>query len=317
MIRHEAVLVTGWDIHTMLKVRQIAVQVFADTQHQPVSPLSPIMSNDFSTFVIVPDGYFTNEDARQDIAKQRSEFVDALEATKPLGVSWAVVGYGDTYNNNQMLQRSSLDVNGREELAMFRWVNRIMHEVMQAGVEGRSWDLTDELSDAAAAAWIANIRDALSFEEAFDAATFIAVRTRSIGNKLVVYTLLNVSHGPESTWTPPDSPDDLPLEPLPLGYYFRTDDMAEFCRPEVKRFAIMMEERLRANDDKAGWSDSSHHELINSLWRKVAQLGCRHPADIPTLATDAGNYAMMVSENADRLMSEVIDSADIKPPASE
>ena len=44
-------------------------------------------------------------------------------------------------------------------------------------------------------------------------------------------------------------------------------------RPEVKRFAELMEAKLKENDFKGGWRDDSHGELFRKLDTQVEILG--------------------------------------------
>ena len=36
----------------------------------------------------------------------------------------------------------------------------------------------------------------------------------------------------------------------------------EYLRPEVQKFAVMMEKRLRANDHKGGWMETDRRDLF-------------------------------------------------------
>jgi NTP pyrophosphatase (non-canonical NTP hydrolase) len=83
-------------------------------------------------------------------------------------------------------------------------------------------------------------------------------------------------------------------------------------RPSVLLFAYEMENRLRANDDKRGWTDVPPEDLLALLDGEVSELGIeilerpdgtgsiRHNADrIRREAADVANYAMMIAEVAE------------------
>ncbi|HUT60667.1 MAG TPA: hypothetical protein VNA25_22710 [Phycisphaerae bacterium] len=74
-------------------------------------------------------------------------------------------------------------------------------------------------------------------------------------------------------------------------------------RPEVRAFATLMEERLRANDAEkgmAGWKAAPADRLMACLFREVAELGVAvhklGPDDIAHEAADVANFAMMVAD---------------------
>lgn len=77
-----------------------------------------------------------------------------------------------------------------------------------------------------------------------------------------------------------------------------------FCRPEVKAFAELMEMRLRDNDHKPGWKDADPFALsrraIEHLFEIHDELGLMHPKtdcwDILTKCADVANYMMMVAD---------------------
>lgn len=85
-------------------------------------------------------------------------------------------------------------------------------------------------------------------------------------------------------------------------------------RPEVARFAELMEKRLRANDHKGGWTESNTKWLLMRLKQEVLELelaladhqrllsspvhGC--PEHVSYEAADVANFALMVRDNIER-----------------
>jgi NTP pyrophosphatase (non-canonical NTP hydrolase) len=92
-------------------------------------------------------------------------------------------------------------------------------------------------------------------------------------------------------------------------------------RDEVTLFARKMEFKLRANDHKGGWSECSLLWLIAKLNEEVGELSKLvhqlHSPDgqfrggdsteahqISMEAADVGNLAMMIADQAERILSE-------------
>ena len=73
-------------------------------------------------------------------------------------------------------------------------------------------------------------------------------------------------------------------------------------RPEVKRFAELMEAKLKENDFKGGWRDDSHGELFRKLDTQVEILGRCSGSDgevIRAICVNIANYAMMMTDNVE------------------
>ncbi len=78
------------------------------------------------------------------------------------------------------------------------------------------------------------------------------------------------------------------------------------CRMDVQRFAIAMEEKLRANDHKGGWEEEPPADLYEHLQEEVEELGeaigygitgqCDDRKLILAEAADVANMAMMVAD---------------------
>lgn len=79
--------------------------------------------------------------------------------------------------------------------------------------------------------------------------------------------------------------------------------MTIIVRPEVARFAVMMELKLRENDWKESWKHSSPEFLIRRLQQEYRELvdaviygDNPTPQHIAQEAADVANYAMMVAD---------------------
>lgn len=68
-------------------------------------------------------------------------------------------------------------------------------------------------------------------------------------------------------------------------------------RPEVARFAQLMERRLRANDHKGGWRGDTPHALLRRLREETDELYLAITAeDVGNEAADVANFAMMIAD---------------------
>lgn len=79
-------------------------------------------------------------------------------------------------------------------------------------------------------------------------------------------------------------------------------------RPALRRFAVAMERKLRANDYKGGWEDEPLEYLIDHAWDELHELNkslfpesSADPALCVDEAADIANYCMMI---ADRFLRE-------------
>jgi hypothetical protein len=80
----------------------------------------------------------------------------------------------------------------------------------------------------------------------------------------------------------------------------------EECRPEVQKFARIMEYKLRLNDYKGGWKDCDSFFLFDKLNEEVEELERElfvddsiddppyDPVNVSLEAADVGNVAMML-----------------------
>ena len=78
-------------------------------------------------------------------------------------------------------------------------------------------------------------------------------------------------------------------------------------RPEVRAFAVAMEERLRANDHKGGWKGECQLWLLERLEDEFAELALavldgKPPHEIRDEAADVANFALFVADVAGGLM---------------
>lgn len=87
----------------------------------------------------------------------------------------------------------------------------------------------------------------------------------------------------------------------------------EDCRPEVQRFAVLMEQALRDNEHRGGWDGCDADWLLTRLDEEARELhACKTQAaqesagdghwlrdvrrQIADEAADVGNFAMMVAD---------------------
>jgi len=85
--------------------------------------------------------------------------------------------------------------------------------------------------------------------------------------------------------------------------------MAETVRPEVRVFARLMEERLKANDHKGGWKKCTFSYLVARLLQEVNdelipallerdQVLPSTSIKVAKEAADVANFAMMIADRA-------------------
>lgn len=75
-------------------------------------------------------------------------------------------------------------------------------------------------------------------------------------------------------------------------------------RPEVAAFALLMEARLRANDDKPGWKEGDAFQLMERIHEEAFELdGAIRESFYPggknrtgEEAADVANFAMMIAD---------------------
>ena len=95
----------------------------------------------------------------------------------------------------------------------------------------------------------------------------------------------------------------------------------EDCRPEVKAFAVAMEEQLRSNDHKGytGWANSNKGHLFKRLLEEAEELRRASGTWCPTCGQDPGqtsnekirrkaadvsNFAMMIADRCGALLAK-------------
>ena len=78
--------------------------------------------------------------------------------------------------------------------------------------------------------------------------------------------------------------------------------MERELRPELQQFALAMESRLKENDHKGGWDRESPGWLYARLLEELAELldalGFGSMENIRREAADVANYAMMIADVA-------------------
>jgi NTP pyrophosphatase (non-canonical NTP hydrolase) len=70
----------------------------------------------------------------------------------------------------------------------------------------------------------------------------------------------------------------------------------------VIEFAVIMQEKLDANDHKTHWNDMSLQYLFTRLAQETKELSCANakklpPDDVDREAADVANFAMMIADN--------------------
>ena len=81
-----------------------------------------------------------------------------------------------------------------------------------------------------------------------------------------------------------------------------------YLRPQVRKFAIAMEERLQANDSKGGWDRLDMEDCLKRLKEESIELEIavgphifREKEDIRKEEADVGNFAMFIVDNLGEL----------------
>lgn len=76
-------------------------------------------------------------------------------------------------------------------------------------------------------------------------------------------------------------------------------------RPEVARFALLMEAKLRENDHKTGWKDNTTRALYLRLTEEALELaealsnwraGVTNADFVVSEAVDVANFSMMIAD---------------------
>lgn len=80
------------------------------------------------------------------------------------------------------------------------------------------------------------------------------------------------------------------------------------AREAVKKFIVHMEDKLRKNDHKGGWNGWSCENLFDLLLEEKNELkealALGNPFDIIDECADVANFAMMIADNAARVVEE-------------
>ena len=79
-------------------------------------------------------------------------------------------------------------------------------------------------------------------------------------------------------------------------------------RPEVLAFAMLMEEKLKANDHKGGWSRMSPDRLLDAVREEVEELAYEIGTNVTgegvgLEAADIANFAMMIADLSGALVT--------------
>ncbi|MEK3784716.1 hypothetical protein [Paenibacillus sp. FSL R5-0810] len=85
----------------------------------------------------------------------------------------------------------------------------------------------------------------------------------------------------------------------PVGFFVQQVNVrTPLPRKAVARFAMDMEEQLRANEHKGGWENSSVDYLIREMAKNGRQLKyCSTHSEFRRRCANIANYAMMLSDN--------------------
>jgi NTP pyrophosphatase (non-canonical NTP hydrolase) len=80
-------------------------------------------------------------------------------------------------------------------------------------------------------------------------------------------------------------------------------------RPEVARFALLMEEKLRANDHKRHWRFAPLQYLSMRLSQERKELAgaIETRTDVGEECADVANFAMMIADKCDALPALPVD----------
>jgi len=73
----------------------------------------------------------------------------------------------------------------------------------------------------------------------------------------------------------------------------------EAPRDELLTFAVIMEQRLRANDHKTGWANLTNQWLLMRVRQELKELerALKDRSNVHDEAADAANFLMMISDN--------------------
>lgn len=88
-IRHDAIVVTGWDAERLKPARAKAVEL-----KLPVSEIVSSPVNGYVSFMIAPDGSKEGWDSSDNGDKARAAWIEWARKTDGLWVDWAHVSYG-------------------------------------------------------------------------------------------------------------------------------------------------------------------------------------------------------------------------------
>jgi NTP pyrophosphatase (non-canonical NTP hydrolase) len=87
--------------------------------------------------------------------------------------------------------------------------------------------------------------------------------------------------------------------------------MSEELRPEVERFAMGMERKLRQNDFKGGWKQMTVDEMLERLDEEVEELKKalhpmrkENPQRVFKEAVDVANFCLFIADNAGALKDD-------------
>lgn len=92
-IRHEAIVVTAFDIKHLERARSLAIE--ADL---PVSERVPSPVNSYQSFFVAPDGSKEGWADSDRYETARTEFIKALRSDEQLYCDWVLVSFGGDAN---------------------------------------------------------------------------------------------------------------------------------------------------------------------------------------------------------------------------
>lgn len=98
------------------------------------------------------------------------------------------------------------------------------------------------------------------------------------------------------------SGDKLTVYEKGVGLAAKVSDFRNELRKPVRNFALLMEQKLKLNDDKGGWEDAKIEWLLCRLEEEIEEFrgAIEEGADseyIALEAADVANFAMMIADN--------------------
>lgn len=100
-MRHHAIVVTSYNVVHLEKAHTMANELFGTL----VTPVTPSLINQYSTFFVAPDGSKEGWDESDRFDLLREQYTEWLNRQR-FSVRWAVVQYGDDENETKIVAHS-------------------------------------------------------------------------------------------------------------------------------------------------------------------------------------------------------------------